>query len=107
MSSDEQGPPSSTHHTSLITVQKRLVDALADFGRQRALVTRVIEGGNGEIIRLAYWEASDRIAVGAAYDDRRAGIGIEAGRCPHVDFVSCQIGLAVQRPAEGCASSAG
>lgn len=93
-------------NSSHITVHKRLVDALADFGRQGALVTRVIEGGNGEIIRLAYWEASDPIAVGAAYDDRRAGIGIEAWRCPHIDFVSCQIGLAVQRPAEGRASSA-
>ena len=99
MIGDEQGLPPA-HHRSLFTVHRGSVNAFADFGRQRALVARAVEGGDGEIIRLANREAGDRVIVGAADDDWRARKAVNTGCGPYIDFVSCQVRLAVQRPTE-------
>src|SRR5678810_720346 len=54
-----------------------LVDALAHFRRQPALIARRVKGRNGKEIRLPYGQARDRVAAGQAHHEGRARIAVE------------------------------
>ena len=75
-----------------------LVYAFAYLTRQRTIIARGVECGNGKEVRLADRQIANGVCVDLSHAKWRPGVVVGARSCADMDLIASQIGISSECP---------